>query len=234
MPTSRQPPVDHDPASSETVPPLAALLGGGRLGAAAGLFAAAADLLVEETVRNGRPSPARIEGLVKAVADDAAVADSEARALLYLASIRDPTRLSLPLQKTVEIVVTLFQALGPVEAASLWLRGPDGKLVEVTAAGEAATTRTARAAAAAAIAGRDAAGTGRNVHAVAISTRPAAIAYRLPALRPDRRRGIRAGGGSDACGPLPPRRAPEPQRRPRALARRVGGAATRAGGLRPA
>ena len=106
------------------------------------------------------------------------MAETEARALLYLAAIRDQTRLSLPLPKAVETVVILFHARGPVSAASLWLRGPDGRLVEVTAAGEAATTRAVRAAASAAIAGRDAAGEGRNVHAVAISTRPAALAYR--------------------------------------------------------
>jgi signal transduction histidine kinase len=160
------------------MPPLAALLGGGRLGVAAGRVAAAADRLVEETVQNGRPAPERIEELVSSLAGGASVAESEARALLYLASIRDPTRLSLPLQKTVEIVVTLFHALGPVEAASLWLRGADGRLVQVTSSGEAATTRAVRAAAAEAIAGRDAAGAGRNVHALAISTRPAALAYR--------------------------------------------------------
>jgi signal transduction histidine kinase len=161
------------------MPPLTALLGDERLGAAAERVAAAADLLVEEIVQNGRPAPPRIEELVRALAHDAALADTDARALLYLASIRDPTRLSLPLHKAVELVVVLFHALGPVDAASLWLRGADGRLVEVTTAGEGATTRTVRAAAAAAIAGREvAASMGRNVHAVAISTRPAALAYR--------------------------------------------------------
>jgi signal transduction histidine kinase len=161
------------------VPPLTALLGGGRLGDAAGRVAAVADLLVEETVQNGRPERARIDVLVKELAGEAAVSEAEARALLYLASIRDPTRLSLPLHTAVETVVTLCQALGPVDAASLWLRRADGRLVEVAAAGEGATTRNVRATAAAAIGGREAPPrAGRNVHAVAISTRPAALAYR--------------------------------------------------------
>jgi signal transduction histidine kinase len=81
--------------------------------------------------------------------------------------------------KAIEIVVSLLCALGPVDAASLWLRGADGKLTHVTSAGEGASTRTLRGAAAAAIAGNHGAESERRrVHAVGISTRAAALAYR--------------------------------------------------------
>jgi signal transduction histidine kinase len=164
--------------ASNRLPQLAVLLGEGRLGAAAGHVAAAADVLVEEIVAHGRPVPAQIETLVRELAGEAGVTAAEARALLYLACIRDPTRLSLPLPKAIEVVVALFCALGPVERASLWNRGLDGKLVYVTGSGEAATTRTLKSAAASAIAGRDAVGgTRAHVHAVSIATRPAALAY---------------------------------------------------------
>ena len=165
--------------SSDRLPPLAVLLGEGRLGAAAGHVAAVADVLFDEIVAHGRPAPARIDTLVQGLAAVAAIDAAEARALLYLAGIRDPTRLSLPLPKAIEVVVALFCALGPVERASLWNRGVDGKLVYLTGSGEEAATRTLKAVAAAAIADRDAVdGTRAHVHAVSISTRPAALAYR--------------------------------------------------------
>src|SRR5687768_1713735 len=171
----------HEPAVdeiSERLPSLALLLGEGRLGAAAGHVAAVADLLVDELVARGRPAPARIDTLVRELAGQAAVTASEARALLYLVSLRDPTRLSLPLPKAIEVVVALFCALAPVERASLWSRGVDGKLFYVTGSGAEAATRTLKGAAAAAIAGRAAVDGTRLVHAVSISTRPAALAYR--------------------------------------------------------
>ena len=179
MSSRRESAVDGARVMPGSAPSLAALLGDGRLGAVAGLVAAAADELIDEIARNGRPSSARVEKLVRRLAAEAAVDLPEARALLYLSSIRDPRRLSLPVQRAVEAVVWLCCALGPVEAASLWLRGPDGKLVEVASSGDSAATRTVRAAAAGAIAGNGGtSGARRNVHAVAISTRPAALAYR--------------------------------------------------------
>ena len=165
--------------ASGRLPPLAVLLGDGRLGAAAERVAAVADALIEEIVAGGRPAPARIDTRVRELAAEAAVTAAEARALLFLAGVRDPTRLALPLPKAIEVVVSLFCALGPVERASLWNRGVDGKLVYLTGSGETAATRTMKGAAAAAIAARDAVdGTRAHVHAVAISTRPAALAYR--------------------------------------------------------
>src|SRR5918999_1048493 len=164
--------------ASDRPPPLAVLLGEGRLGAAAGLVTAVADALVEEVVAHGAPAPARIDALVRELAGEADVTAAEARALLYLAAIRDPTRLSLPLPRAIEVVVALFCALGPVERASLWNRGVDGKPLYVTGSGDAGATRALRGAAAAAIAGREAVEGARHVHAVSISTRPAALAYR--------------------------------------------------------
>jgi signal transduction histidine kinase len=172
----------HEPAvdeASDAVPPLAVLLGEGRLGAAAGHVTSIADLLLEEIVADGRPAQARIDVLLRELADVAAVTSGEARALLYLAGLRGPTRLSLPLPKAIEVVVALFCALGPVERASVWNRGADGKLVHVTGSDEAAATRSLKSAASAAIAGREAVDRTRGrVHAVAIATRPAALAYR--------------------------------------------------------
>src|ERR687895_491462 len=103
---------------SDRPPPLAVLLGEGRLGAAAGLVAAVAGVLVEEIVAQGPPAPVQIDALVRKLAGEADVTAAEARALVYLAGLRDPTRLSLPLPKAIEVVVALFCALGPVERAA--------------------------------------------------------------------------------------------------------------------
>jgi signal transduction histidine kinase len=117
------------------------------------LYSFAADVFVSLAVERPWRLP-DAEQLVGAIARGLGSSTDEVAAQLLVTALRAPQLLELPPTIALDVQLSLLPVLTPVTAASIWVRGEDGRPDCILTLGESAATRRSRAVALRALEGQ--------------------------------------------------------------------------------